>query len=189
MNFTTPLTTQDVLQLKAGDWLNLSGLVYTARDAAHNRLLELINQGKPLPFNPEGAAIYYMGPSPTPPGKVIGSAGPTTSYRMDPYTPALAALGVKAFIGKGQRGAAVRKALVDNQAIYLAGIGGAAAWLSKAVREAEIIAFPDLGPEAIRCLHVEDLELICINDCYGKDYYEEVRKAARPSNTEGAWGE
>ena len=180
MKLHAPLTNNDALaNIKAGDWLSLSGTIYSARDVAHQRLLKAIQENRPLPFELEGAVIYYMGPSPTPPGRVIGSAGPTSSYRMDPYTPELLRRGVKAVIGKGPRGPAVRQALREHQALYLAAAGGVAALLAQCVKEAEIIAYPELGAEAVRRLHVEKMELICVNDIWGNDLYQNGQKTWR----------
>jgi fumarate hydratase subunit beta len=167
----TPLSSDDVTGLRSGDWLYLSGVVYTARDTAHKYIIAAMDKGQPLPFALQGAAVYYMGPSPAPPGRVIGAAGPTSSYRMDPYTPKLAAGGVKAFIGKGPRSPSVRQALCDNQAVYLAAVGGGAAFLAAAIKQAQVIAFPELGPEAVMRLQVQDMQLVCINDCQGHDLY------------------
>lgn len=173
-----PLAAEDAAMLRSGDMVFLSGTVYTARDAAHARLSALLDQGAPLPFPLEGAVIYYVGPTPPPPGRVIGSAGPTTSYRMDAYAPRLHALGVRASIGKGVRSAEVRQALVEYAAVYFGATGGAGALLSACIREAEVIAFPDLGPEAVRRLRVENLPLLVINDSMGNELYVEPDLAA-----------
>jgi len=172
---TTPLTDFDVENLQAGDSVLLSGVVYTARDAAHARLVELINQGKPLPIELRGQVIYYVGPTPSKPGQVIGSAGPTTSGRMDSYTPLLLEHGLKGMIGKGIRNQGVRDSLAQHKGVYFAATGGAAAMLAKRVVACEIVAYDDLGCEAIRRLEVSDLPLIVINDCHGHDYYLESR--------------
>ncbi len=172
----TPLTVADVDALRAGDRVAISGHVYTARDAAHRRLIELIEAGKKLPIPLEGQVIYYVGPSPAPPGKVIGAAGPTTSYRMDPYTPTLLRLGLKAMIGKGKRNEEVRQAMITYKAVYLAAIGGAGALMARAVKEARVVAYEDLGPEAIRELRVEALPVIVVNDTLGNDLYQEGQK-------------
>ena len=153
----------------------LSGVVYTARDAAHARLVELIKQGKPLPIELQGQVIYYVGPTPSKPGQVIGSAGPTTSGRMDSYTPLLLEHGLKGMIGKGIRNQGVRDALAQHKGVYFAATGGAAAMLAKRVVACEIVAYDDLGCEAIRRLEVSDLPLIVINDCHGHDFYLESR--------------
>ncbi|MBN1434468.1 Fe-S-containing hydro-lyase [Candidatus Fermentibacterales bacterium] len=168
----TPLRTDLLKELEAGDKLLLSGEVYTARDAAHKRLVALIQEGKELPFELEGSVIYYVGPAPARPGQVMNSAGPTTSYRMDPYTPILMENGMKACIGKGPRSQEVRDAMVEHGAVYLAAIGGAAAGIASAVKAAEIVAYEDLGPEAIRRLTVERMPLFVVNDTAGNDAYE-----------------
>jgi len=171
---TTPLTDQDVEQLKMGDQVYITGVIYTARDAAHKRLVDLIDNGEELPADLQGQVIYYVGPSPAKPGKPIGSAGPTTSYRMDPYAPRLIAeKGLKGMIGKGSRAAEVKKAIVEHKAVYLAAVGGAAALIAKCIKKAEVVACPELGPEALRRLEVEKLPAIVVNDCYGGDLYEE----------------
>lgn len=168
----TPLT-QDVVQtLKAGDQVLLSGTIYTGRDAAHRRLCELLDKGKDLPFDLKDATIYYVGPTPTPPHRVFGSGGPTTSGRMDAYTPTLISLGLKGMIGKGYRSDAVKVAMKTYGAVYFGAIGGTGALIGQAVKQAEVIAFDDLGPEAIRRLEVEDLPLTVIIDSEGHDLYE-----------------
>lgn len=169
---TTPLTEETLSKLHAGDSVMLSGEIYTARDAAHKRLQELINSGQPIPFNTKGAAIYYVGPSPAKPGQIIGSAGPTTSYRMDTYTPQLLELGIKATIGKGQRSPEVIEAMKKYKAVYFAALGGTGALLSKKIKKNELVAFEDLGTEAIRKLTVEDFPVFVINDIYGQDFYK-----------------
>jgi fumarate hydratase subunit beta len=175
----TPLSEEDVRKLKAGDKVSLSGTVYTARDAAHKRLVELLEQGKELPMSLEGQIIYYVGPAPTPPGKVIGSAGPTTSYRMDPYTPALIEHGLRAMIGKGERGEKVVEAMKEHGAVYFAATGGAAALISKRITGAEVIAYEDLGAEAIRKLTVENFPVIVAQDAGGGNIYTEGQKKYR----------
>lgn len=158
----------------------VSGVIYTARDAAHRRLVELLAAGQPLPVDLSGQILYYVGPSPARPGRVIGAAGPTTATRMDVYTPALLKLGLRAMIGKGRRSPEVIAALKEYQAVYLGATGGAGALISQCIREAEVVAFDDLGPEAIHRLVVEDLPTIVINDCAGRDLYDEgVRRYAR----------
>jgi fumarate hydratase subunit beta len=174
--FTTPLSLPDCRSVRAGDRLLLSGTIYSARDAAHRRMVEDLAKGRALPFEPEGQVIYYMGPSPPRPGRVIGAAGPTTSYRMDAYAPTLYAAGVRATIGKGTRSQAVRDAIVQHGALYLAAIGGAGALLSGCIREAEVIAFPELGPEAVRRLVVTDFPVVVVNDVFGSDLYEMARQ-------------
>ncbi|WP_291325954.1 Fe-S-containing hydro-lyase [Desulfovibrio sp. UCD-KL4C] len=178
-SLTTPLTDKDMEQLKAGDVVKLTGTIYTARDAAHKRLTDLLDNGEPLPFDLKGSVIYYVGPSPAPPGRPIGAAGPTTSYRMDTYAPRLHCLGQKASIGKGKRSDEVKQALKDNKAVYFGATGGAGALLSMCIKEAKVIAFDELGPEAIRELTVEDFPLLVINDCHGGELYAVPdRKAA-----------
>ncbi len=170
-SLTAPLSLQDTAKLRAGDIVLLSGTVYTARDAAHKRLIQLLEEGKPLPFDPEGAVIYYVGPTPAPEGRPIGSAGPTTGGRMDVYTPPLLNLGVRGTIGKGKRSDAVKDAMKANGAVYFAATGGAGALLSLCITEAKIIAFEDLGPEAIRQLTVSDFPVQVINDSVGGNLY------------------
>ncbi len=177
----TPLGNETVKGLKSGDLVEITGYVYTARDAAHKRLVELIKDNKPLPFDIQGAVIYYVGPTPAPPGKAIGSAGPTTSYRMDPYAPVLLKKGLRGMIGKGGRSKAVKDAIIKYKGIYFAATGGAGALLSKHIKAAEIIAYEDLGPEAIRKLYVEDFPAIVVNDIYGKDIFEEGRRKYKKS--------
>jgi fumarate hydratase subunit beta len=171
--FTTPLQDEDVAQLRAGDKVLLSGIIYTARDAAHKRLVDLIEKGDPLPMEIKGQVIYYVGPSPARPGRAIGAAGPTTSYRMDPYAPTLMAKGLKAMIGKGKRAPEVIDAMTRYKAVYLAATGGAGALMSQAIKEASILAYEDLGPEAIWRLVVNDLPAIVVNDTLGNDLYVE----------------
>lgn len=170
-HLTTPLTDADVVQLKSGDVVYITGHIYTARDAAHKRLVETLDAGKPLPFDLKGALIYYVGPSPAPPGRPIGSAGPTTSYRMDTYAPRLHSLGLKGSIGKGKRNDAVKAALAEYKAVYLGATGGAGALLSQRITDAKVIAYEELGPEAIRELTVKDFPLLVINDCHGGELY------------------
>ncbi|MBN1163831.1 MAG: Fe-S-containing hydro-lyase [Candidatus Krumholzibacteriota bacterium] len=173
---TTPLKDEDIKKLKAGDKVSLSGEVYTARDAAHKRLVDLIEEGKELPIPLEGQVIYYVGPAPTPPGKAIGSAGPTTSYRMDPYAPVLLDHGLKGMIGKGGRSQPVVDSMKKNVAVYFAATGGAAALISRAITAAVIVAYEDLGAEAIRKLTVKDFPLIVAQDCHGGNAFEEGQK-------------
>ena len=169
---TTPLTDEVISNLKAGDNVLISGTLYTGRDAAHKRLCELIKKGKELPFDLNGQIIYFVGPTPPKPGHVIGAAGPTTSYRMDAYSPLLIEHGLKGMIGKGTRSKEVRETMVKYKAVYFAAIGGAGALISKCIKEAEIIAYEDLGPEAVRRLRVEDFPVVVVNDIYGNDLYE-----------------
>ena len=173
MRIETPLSEKEIRGLKAGDTVLLSDIIYTARDIAHKLLTDMINRDEQLPFPIEGAVIYYTGPSPSPPGKVIGSAGPTTSYRMDPFTPTLLKHGFKGTIGKGPRSKEVVESMVKNCALYLGATGGAAALMACSVTEARVIAFEDLGTEALRELVVRDMPVIVINDCYGNDLYTE----------------
>jgi fumarate hydratase subunit beta len=171
----TPLTDADIVQLKAGDVVKLTGTIYTARDAAHKRLIETLDKGESLPFDLRGALIYYVGPSPAPPGRPIGSAGPTTSYRMDTYAPRLHSLGLKGTIGKGKRSDAVKESLRQYKAAYFGATGGAGALLSLCIREARVIAYEELGPEAIRELTVEEFPLLVINDSHGGELYARPR--------------
>ena len=175
MELTTPLTNEDIENLHAGDSVLLSGVVYTARDAAHARLVDLLRRGKPLPIDLTGQVIYYVGPTPAKPGRVIGSAGPTTAGRMDSYTPELLAAGLKAMIGKGERDESVIAALRKNKAVYFAATGGAGALLARHVVSCEVVAYEDLGCEAIHKLEVKDLPVVVINDCRGRDFYRESR--------------
>ncbi len=172
INLTTPLTRDILSTLTAGDEVLLSGTVYTARDAAHARMSELIKSGKPLPFDIKNAVIYYVGPTPTPNGKAIGSAGPTTSSRMDSYTPTLLNLGLSAMIGKGKRSPEVIDSMVKNGAVYFGCVGGAAAITASHITENETIAYDDLGSEAIRKLYVKDMPLTVVIDARGNNLYE-----------------
>lgn len=176
IRLTAPLSDADVEQLSAGDRVLISGVVYTARDAAHARLVELVEKGEALPFDPKGQIIYFVGPTPAPEGRPIGSAGPTTSYRMDSYSPTLLDQGLKGMIGKGKRSAEVKAAMQRNKGVYLAATGGAGALISQRIKSAEIVAYEDLGPEAIRKLVVEDFPAVVVNDCRGGDLYIEGRK-------------
>jgi len=169
ISLKTPLTDKDVEKLKVGDRVLLSGVIYTGRDAAHKRLFDLLKEGKELPFDIRGQIIYYVGPTPAKPGQVFGSAGPTTSYRMDAYAPTLMEKGLKGMIGKGMRSESVKEAMKKHQAVYFAATGGAGALLGKKVKKAEVVAYEDLGTEAIRRLEVEDLPVIVINDVRGND--------------------
>ncbi|MBQ7254772.1 MAG: Fe-S-containing hydro-lyase [Oscillospiraceae bacterium] len=174
---TTPMTPEQARQLKSGDSVLLSGVIYTARDAAHKRLCELVAQGKPLPFDIKNAVIYFVGPAPAQPGQVIGSAGPTTSYRMDPYSPILIREGQTGMIGKGKRSKEVVEAMKQCGAVYFGAIGGCGALLSKCIKSAEIVAYEDLGAEAVRRLEVEDLPVTVIIDANGVNLYESGREA------------
>ncbi len=174
-----PLTEKTIIGLRAGDSLLLSGVMYTARDAAHKRMIEALESGEPLPFDITGQTIYYVGPSPAPPGHVIGSAGPTTSTRLDVYTPRLLAAGLKGMIGKGSRSPEVKEAVKKHRAVYLAAIGGTGALLSKSIIKSEVVAYADLGPEAVLRLEVKEFPVTVINDIYGGDLYEEGRTKYR----------
>lgn len=169
---TTPLTEEKVKELKAGDSVLISGIIYTARDAAHKRLVELLDKGEKLPIDVENSIIYYVGPTPAKPGQPIGSAGPTTSYRMDSYAPRLLEIGLKGMIGKGLRSKEVIESMKKNKAVYFAAIGGAAALMGKSIKSAEIVAYEDLGSEAIRKLEVEDLPVVVVIDSEGNNLYE-----------------
>ena len=166
-----PLTDDIIEKLKAGDRVVISGVIYTARDMAHKYLVEGHKKGEPLPFDVKGQILYYTGPTPAPPGRPIGSAGPTTSYRLDKYTPYLIELGLKGMIGKGPRGQEVKDAIKKHKAVYFAAIGGAGALISKTIRKAAVIAYPELGTEAIMKLEVEDFPAVVVNDVYGADLY------------------
>jgi len=170
---TLPFTDEILKDLRAGDSLLLTGVVYTARDAAHKRMLEALDQGKPLPFDIIGATIYYMGPTPARLGRTIGSAGPTTSERMDAYAPRLMAEGLKGMIGKGLRSKAVKDAMVKHKAVYLGAIGGAGAIISRSIKKAEVVAYEELGAEALRRLEVEDFPAIVCDDFHGNDLLEQ----------------
>ncbi len=173
---TPPLTDEVVESLHSGDRVLITGTIYTARDAAHKRLVELIDKGEPLPLDLRGQIVYFAGPTPTKPGEVTGSIGPTTSGRMDAYSPKLLDLGLKGMIGKGLRNEAVKEALKRNKAVYLAATGGAGALLAQRVVSVKVVAYEDLGPEAIRELEVKDFPVVVINDMYGGDLYTEGRK-------------
>ncbi len=170
---TLPLTDETLKELRAGDNLLLTGVMYVGRDAAHKRIVEAMERGKPLPIDIKGQTIYFMGPSPPRPGRPIGSAGPTTSGRMDAYSPRLIAEGLKGMIGKGSRSKAVKDAMVKYKAVYLGAIGGAGALISKSIKKAEVVAYEELGAEALRRLEVEDFPVTVINDVYGGDLYKE----------------
>ena len=175
-NIKLPLTEKAIADLKAGDNVLLSGVLYVARDAAHRRMIEMLDRGEPLPFDINGQTLYYMGPSPAPPGKVIGAAGPTTSKRMDAYTPRLLAAGCKGMIGKGVRSLEVKEAIKRYKAVYFAAVGGAGALISKTIIKADVVAYPELGPEAVLRLEVKDFPVTVINDIYGNDLYIEGKK-------------
>ena len=184
IHLQTPLKDDDLEELKIGDQVLITGIVYTARDAAHKRLVDLIEAGKELPFDIRGQIIYFVGPSPARPGMPIGSAGPTTSYRMDPYSPILLDAGLKGMIGKGPRNKEVIDSMIKNKAVYLAAIGGAAVVMALSIKAAKVIAYEDLGPEAIRELKVENFPCIVANDIYGNDLFDEGVRKYRIMNKE-----
>jgi fumarate hydratase subunit beta len=169
---TTPLNEEKVIQLKAGDFVNITGYIYAARDAAHKRLFELIQKGQKLPIELKGQIIFYAGPTPTKPGYSCGSVGPTTSYRMDPYTPTLLNKGLKGMIGKGFRSPEVIESMKKNRAVYFGAIGGTAALISKSIRKSEVVAYEDLGAEAIYKFYVKDFLAIVVIDSSGYNLYE-----------------
>ena len=171
-----PINEDDAKSLRAGDYVYITGTIYTARDAAHKRMYETLQDGKSLPFNVENNIIYYMGPSPAREGRPIGSAGPTTSSRMDKYTPALLDLGLKGMIGKGKRQDTVKESIVKNGAVYFAAVGGAGALLSKKIKKSTVIAYDDLGTEAIRELEIENFPVIVVIDSKGNNLYEDILK-------------
>lgn len=172
----TPLSDEVINSLKSGDQVSISGTLYTARDSAHKRLVDLLDRGEELPFDIKGQIIYYVGPTPAKPGAIIGSAGPTTSYRMDSYAPRLMEVGMKGMIGKGNRSQAVIDAMVKYKSVYFAAIGGAGALVARSIKEVEIIAYEDLGPEAIRKMRVEDFQAVVVNDIHGNDVYKDGMK-------------
>lgn len=173
IKITTPLSDEVVDSLKSGDQVSIKGILYTARDAAHKRLIDLLDHRDELPFDIKGQIIYYVGPTPAKPGAIIGSAGPTTRYRMDTYAPRLMEVGMKGMIGKGNRTQSVIDAMVKYKSIYFAAIGGAGALVARSIKKVEIIAYEDLGPEAIRKMEVEDFQAVVVNDTYGNDVYKE----------------
>lgn len=180
MKLTTPLTDEVVAQLHAGDKVTITGVIYVGRDAAHKRMVDTLDAGDPLPFDPQGQVIYYMGPAPAKPGEAIGAAGPTTSGRMDPYAPRMMEAGLKGMIGKGNRTQPVRDAMAQYKAVYLGAIGGAGALIAKTIRKSDVVAYDELGAEALRRLEVVDFPAIVINDIYGGDAYEDgVKKYNR----------
>ncbi len=172
MEIKTPLTKEKVRELKAGDIVKITGYIFAARDAAHKRMTEAVQKGEKLPFDPEDQIIYYVGPTPAKPGEVIGSAGPTTSGRMDAYAPKMMELGLTGMIGKGKRSIDVKEAMKKHGAVYFAATGGAAALISSHIKEAEIIAYEDLGTEAVRRLYIEDFPAVVVIDSFGNDLYE-----------------
>lgn len=177
---TTPLNDDVISKWRSGDKILISGIIYTGRDAAHKRLVELIDKGETLPFDIKGQIIYFVGPTPARPGGAVGSAGPTTSYRMDAYSPRLIEKGLKGMIGKGSRSEEVIGAMIKHKCVYMAAVGGAGALISRCIKSSEIIAYEDLGPEAIRRMEVKDLPVIVVNDTLGNDLYQEgVKKYCR----------
>lgn len=181
-NIQVPIRKEDACSLKAGDYVYLTGTIYTARDAAHKRMQEALERGEQLPFDLKGNVIYYMGPSPAREGRPTGSAGPTTASRMDKYTPNLLDLGLGAMIGKGKRTQAVIDAMVRNQAVYFAAVGGAGALLSKCIVKSEVVAYEDLGTEAIRKLEVKDFPVIVVIDSEGNNWYEHAAEAYKKTD-------
>jgi len=176
---TLPLTDETIKELKAGDNVLLTGVMYVARDAAHKRIVEALDRGERLPFDIKGQTVYYMGPTPAKPGQVIGSAGPTTSGRMDAYSPRLIAEGLKGMVGKGMRSPAVKEAIKKYKAVYLAAIGGTGALISKTIKKLEVVAYEELGAEAILRIEVKDFPATVINDIYGGDLYQEGKAKYR----------
>lgn len=179
LSINTPLTDETLKNLKTGDRVLISGIIYSARDAAHKRLVEIIRIGGKLPFEIKGQIVYYVGPTPPGPGLVMGSAGPTSAYRMDLYASILLSKGLKGMIGKGVRNQDVKEAIKRYKAVYFAATGGAGALISKAIKKTDIVAYEDLGTEAIRRMKVEDFPAIVVNDIYGKDLYEQGKKRYR----------
>jgi fumarate hydratase subunit beta len=176
---TTPLNEEVISKWRSGDKILISGIIYTGRDAAHKRLVELIDKGESLPFDVKGQIIYFVGPTPARPGRAVGSAGPTTSYRMDAYSPRLIEKGLKGMIGKGSRSKEVIEAMMKHKCVYMTAVGGAGALISRCIKSSEIIAYDDLGPEAIREMEVENLPVIVVNDTSGNDLYQEGIKKYR----------
>ena len=178
-NVSLPLSEETLKDLRAGDDVLLNGVIYVGRDAAHKRMIETLERGETLPFDIKGQTIYFMGPTPPRPGKPIGSAGPTTSGRMDSYSPRLIAEGLKGMIGKGMRSSAVKDAMKQYKAVYFGAIGGAGALASRSIKKAEVVAYEELGAEALRRLEVEDFPVTVVNDAYGGDLYEEGKARYR----------
>ncbi len=179
VRINSPMDNEAVEKLKAGDQVLINGVIYVARDAAHKRFIETLHKGEKPPVEIDGQIIYYMGPTPAKPGEVIGSAGPTTSGRMDPYSPRLMELGLKGMIGKGMRSQAVKEAMQKHKAVYFAAIGGAGALISRSIKKAEVVAYEELGAEAVRRLEVEDFPVTVVNDAHGGDLYEEGKAKYR----------
>jgi fumarate hydratase subunit beta len=172
-SITAPFTEETIASLRAGDRVLISGTVYTARDVAHKKIYELLQKGEPLPVDLQGQVIYYVGPTPPKPGQIIGSAGPTTSGRMDKYTPLILDHGLKGMIGKGYRSDDVKQSIVKNKAVYFAAVGGSGALIAKSIKAVEVIAYEELGTEAIRKMVIEDFPAVVINDIYGNDLYQQ----------------
>ncbi len=187
VRLTTPITSEDVVQLKIGDHVRISGVIYTARDAAHNRMIETLNAGGQLPIDIKGQLIYYVGPTPARPGRASGAFGPTTSMRMDTFTPRLLQEGLKACMGKGNRGEEVREALKQYTAVYLMAVGGAGAMLSQFIRKVEVVAYEDLGTESLKRVEVEDFPAVVMDDCEGRDLLNEGRKEWRDLSKLGTY--
>ena len=185
VHLETPLSKEDVEALETGDIVRLYGVVYTARDAAHARKADAIEKGDLLPFDPKGQVVYFTGPTPARPGHALGPAGPTTASRMDPYSPLLIERGLRGMIGKGSRSKEVREAMREHGCVYFGAVEGTAALLARCVKEAKIIAYEDLGAEAIRCLVVEDFPVVVVNDLHGGDLYEEGRQKWRRTTGHG----
>jgi fumarate hydratase subunit beta len=187
VRLTTPITEEDVVQLKIGDHVRITGVIYTARDAAHNRMIQTLDKGEQLPIDIKGQLIYYVGPTPARPGRASGAFGPTTSMRMDPFTPRLLQEGLKACMGKGNRGEEVRAALKANKAVYLMAVGGAGAMLSQFIKKVEVVAYEDLGTESLKRVEVEDFPAIVMDDCEGRDLLNEGRKQWRDLSKLGSY--
>ena len=187
VRITMPLTDEDVVQLKIGDHVRISGTIYTARDAAHNRLIQTLEAGGVMPIDVRGQLIYYTGPTPARPGRPIGAMGPTTAMRMDPFTPRLLEAGLKATMGKGNRGIEVREALKQHTAVFFAAVGGAGAMLSQFIRKVEVIAYEDLGTESLKRVEVEDFPAVVMDDCEGRDLLDEGRKQWRNRDKLGTY--
>jgi fumarate hydratase subunit beta len=179
VRLTTPISEADVVQLKIGDHVRVTGVIYTARDAAHNRMIQTLDAGEKLPIDLTGQLIYYVGPTPARPGRASGAFGPTTAMRMDPFTPRLLQEGLKACMGKGNRGEEVREALKANKAVYLMAVGGAGAMLSQFIRKVEVVAYEDLGTESLKRVEVEGFPAVVMDDCEGRDLLNEGRKQWR----------
>lgn len=182
-----PLSDEDVAQLKIGDHVRITGTIYTARDAAHNRLIQTLDAGGEMPIDVRGQLIYYTGPTPARPGRPIGAMGPTTAMRMDPFTPRLLEAGLKATMGKGNRGPEVRAALKQNRAVFFAAVGGAGAMLSQFIKKVEVIAYEDLGTESLKRVEVEDFPAVVMDDCEGRDLLDEGRRQWRDLEKLGSY--